>query len=332
MKKFGLEFVPMEYPLKTVLYAQLAERENFDYLWITDHYNNRNVYVILSSIALNTNRIRFGPGVTNPYLIHPVITAQIIASLNELAPNRIMLGIGAGDKATLDMILGDRPKPLESIREAVTIIRSLLTENRVEFSGKAFNVKSARFNFKVEGKIPIFIGAQGPKMLELASSMGDGVLVNFSHPLDFERAMSSIKKGLEMVNKSIENLEVVAATSLSLDEDEKKAYKAAIPAVSFIVAGASEEILTSHNIDLDKAKAIREALIKAKWKDAFSNVSEDMVDAFSIAGKPNKVIERLSELFKLGVNTVIAGTPIGPNVKNSIELLSRKVMTYFKAS
>jgi len=324
MKKFGLEFVPMDHPFKISLYAQLAERENFDYIWVTDHYNNRNVYVNLTSIAISTNRIRLGPGVTNPYLIHPVITAQAIASLNELAPNRVMLGMGAGDKATLDMILEDRAKPLEAIREAVKIIRDLLEYGSTEFKGNIYKVKAAKFNFKCESKIPIFIGAQGPKMLELASSIGDGVLINSSHPKDLEKAMLHVKRD------GSKKLEVVAATSLSIDEDEKKAYKAAIPAVSFIVASANEELLSSHNINLEKAKMVKEALIKAKWKEAFSNVTEDMIDSFCIAGNPNKVIERISEIFKLGIDSLVAGTPIGPNVKNSIELLSKKVIPHFK--
>ncbi|GBC75441.1 hypothetical protein HRbin06_00759 [archaeon HR06] len=161
-------------------------------------------------------------------------------------------------------------------------------------------------------------------MLELASSIGDGVLINSSHPKDLERAMLHIKR------ENSKKLEVVAATSLSIDEDEKKAYKAAIPAVSFIVAGASEELLNSHNINLEKARTVKEALIKAKWKEAFSNVTEDMIDSFCIAGRPDKVIERISEIFKLGVDSLVAGTPIGPNVKNSIELLSKKVIPHFK--
>ena len=73
--KFGIEFVPSDPALKIAYYAKLAEQQGFDYVWITDHYNNRDVYSTLAVLALNTNSIKIGSGVTNSYTRNPAITA-----------------------------------------------------------------------------------------------------------------------------------------------------------------------------------------------------------------------------------------------------------------
>ena len=132
--KFGIEFVPRDLFWKTTYYAIQAEKQGFDYLWITDHFNNRNVYVSLAIVSAYTDRIKFGPGVTNPYLVHPVETAQAVASLNEVAPGRVVCGLGVGDKTTLNMVNVAQLKPLAAIRESVQIIRDLT-------SGRSVNVK-----------------------------------------------------------------------------------------------------------------------------------------------------------------------------------------------
>ena len=99
--KFGIEFVPKEPYWKLAAYAIQAENCGFDNLWVTDHFGNRNVYVTLAAAALYTNKITFGTGVTNPWMVNPVITAQAIATLNELAPGRVVLGMGAETKPLL---------------------------------------------------------------------------------------------------------------------------------------------------------------------------------------------------------------------------------------
>lgn len=330
MVKFGLELVPMDQYWKTVYYTILAEKLGYDYAWITDHYVNRNVYVILTTAALHTEHIKLGTGVTNPYLIHPVQTAQFFTSLSELAPGRVVCGIGPGDKTTLESVLPSYEKPLTTMREAVEIIRSLTTTGKVKFEGSRFRVPNAKLNFKPTQPIPIFIGAQGPKMLSLAAELGDGVMINASHPQDFEAAMKHLREGVEKAGKKMEDLEVVAATSISVDRDEGEARKAAIPIVAFIVAGCPPHILESHGISPDSAKAIGEAIAKGQWKEAFSKVSGEMLEAFSITGTPEACIERVAQLVKLGVNTIVMGSPVGPSLRKSAALISKEIIPKFK--
>ena len=125
MMKFGIEFVPNMKYYELEYYVKLAEDSKFDYVWITDHYNNRNVCAMLTILALKTHTIKMGSGVTNPYHINPAVTASAIATINEISNGRAVLGIGAGDKVTFDRIGISWEKPLGRMREAVEIIKAL---------------------------------------------------------------------------------------------------------------------------------------------------------------------------------------------------------------
>ncbi|MGD8507078.1 MAG: 5,10-methylenetetrahydromethanopterin reductase [Candidatus Bathyarchaeota archaeon] len=329
MVKFGIEFVPKDPYWKLTYYTIQAERGGFSNLWMTDHFNNRNVYVALTTAAIYTNKITLGPGVTNPYMVNPIFTAQAVATLNELAPARVVLGIGAGDKTTLASVGIRMRKPLTTIKETVNIFRKITSGENVVHEGEIFQIAGARFLFKPRNRIPIYIGAQGPKMLALAGKIGDGVLINACHPKDVEYAVSRVKEGINEVGKQFAEVDVAAYTSFSVHEDLKKATKAAVPVVAFIVAGSPNQILERHEIDPKKTEEIREALKANDWGRAFGAVSQEMIEAFSVCGTPDMCIERINELLKSGISQFVIGSPIGPKVKAAIDLISKKIIPDF---
>ena len=329
--RFGVEFVPQKHPDKIVEYTVLAEKVGIDYVWITDHYNNRNVYITLTLIALNTKKVYLGPGVTNPYVINPCWTASALATLDEVSNGRAVLGIGAGDKATLQQIGITWAKPLTTVKEAVIIMRKLLDGETVKYDGKVFKVLNARLNYKPTRKIPIYIGAQAPKMLQLAGELGDGVLINASHPDDFKEAVPLIKKGAEKAGKDPGKIDIVAYTCFSVDLDKAKAKEAAIPVVAFIVAGASDKVIERHGIKKEDVNRIREYLSKGKILDAFKAVTDDMLEAFSIYGTPKECIDKINTLLKVGITQIVFGSPIGPSKKKSLELVG-EILEHFKQS
>jgi 5,10-methylenetetrahydromethanopterin reductase len=330
MVEFGIEFVPRDLYWKTTFYAIQAEKIGFDYLWITDHFNNRNVYVSLAIVSAYTERIKFGPGVTNPYLVHPVVTAQAVATLNEIAPGRVVCGIGVGDRTTLQMVSMEQTKPLATIQESVRIIREVSSGKALDMQGEIFKISGAKLNFKVVSSVPIFIGAQGPKMLALAAEIGDGVLINASHPKDIENAVKFIHEGAEKTGKKLDDLNVSAYTSFSIAASYDKALKAVVPVVAYIVAGSPEMILERHGISVELASKIRDAIVHGQWKDAFSLVDNNMVEAFSICGTAETCVEKIDKLMKVGVNQIVAGSPIGSNMRKAINMIATEVFPHFK--
>ncbi len=316
----GIEFVP-DMPLNDLVnHCVLAESHGFDAIWITDHYNNRNVYATLALVAERTKRVRLGPGVTNAYQVHPALTASAIATIDNISNGRAMLGIGAGDRTTLASLGIQMDKPVAKLKEAVEIIRRLLAGERLSFQGDFFRIEGAKLSLKCS-EIPIYIGAQGPLMLRTASAIGDGVLINASHPLDFKYAISQVQEGSPKAG-----FDIAAYASFSVDLDEEKAKKAVVPVAAFIAAGSPEPVLERHGIDSADVDAIKGALVKGDFRTAFGSVTGPMVDAFSIYGSPDHCIQRIKDLHEIGVTQVVVGSPIGPDVPASIKLIGEEII------
>jgi len=333
VKSFGIEFVPMDLYWRTTYYSIQAEKLGYDNVWITDHFNNRNVYVSLSVIANFTESIKLGPGVTNPYIVHPVMTAQSVASLDEIAPGRVICGIGAGDRTTLEQVGIEMKSPLRAVREAVEVIRRQIVREKGGYEGRMFQTSAgARFNFKVQNRIPIYIGAQGPKMLRLAGTIGDGALINASHPDDINEAVKQVRRGVERAGRRMEEIDIAAYTSFSVAQKEKSARKPVIPVVAYIVAGSPPSILEKHGISVEVADQIRNDLANRRWGEAFGAVDSNMIEAFAICGTPDQCTDKIEGLFKTGITQFVTGSPLGPNVRASIDLFGREVLPQFKES
>jgi len=330
MMRFGVEFVPEEPVEKIVNLASLADSLDFDNVWITDHYNNRSVYIVLSKIAEKTSQITLGPGVTNPYTVNPAETASTIATLDNISDGRAVLGIGPGDKTTLNSLGIEWDKPLTRTKEAIEVIERLLAGEEVQCEQMdKHDMKRAKLNFEFKGDIPIYIGAQGPNMLKMAGENGDGVLVNASHPKDFHFAIDRIEEGIEEANRSIEDVDITAYTSFSVAEETEKAKKAVLPPVAFIVASVNEKILERHGISFEKAEEIQKHLDGGDYGEAFASVTDDMVDAFALYGTPEECVRKIKELEDSGVTQLVSGSPIGPNKEEAIRMISEEIIPSF---
>ncbi len=327
--KFGIEFVPYKPVDEIVGLTKKAEEAGFNYCWITDHYNNRNVYSFLTAIARNTQRIELGPGVTNPYHIHPAVTASAIASIDEISNGRAILGISAGDRTVLSSLGIELHKPLTTISESIEIVKKLLAGERANFDGKIFKVRGARLNFKPKRKIPIYLGAQGPEMLRLAGKVSDGVLINASHPSDLDYAVNGIKRGVDEAGRKLEELDIVAYTSFSVADSAEKAKGAAKPVAAFIVASSPPMVLERHGIAAEDAGKVRDAIASGKFGDAIAGVNDAMLNAFCIYGAQADCIKRIREIAKIGVTQLVVGSPIGPDPAASIEIIRREIMPSF---
>ncbi len=328
MVKFGIEFVPEAPSSQVAYFSSLAEQTGFEYVWITDHFNNRNVWVGLTNVSILTNSINVGTGVTNPYCTNPVVIASAIASLDELNNHRTILGLGPGDEVTLRNLGVERAKPLRGMRESCEIIRKLWKREEVTYEGKVFSVAKAKLGFKVKRIPPIYLAAQGPMMTKLAGEIADGILINASHPKDYEVAKKFIQEGIEKGGRK--DIDLCAYVSFSVDKKSEKAINEAKIVVAFIVAGSIPMILERHGIPKEQADQISTFLSKGKWGEAIGAVTPEMTNAFCVAGTPDEVIERIQSLMGAGVTQLICGSPLGKNIPKAIKLIGKSVMPAFQ--
>ena len=332
--KFGIEFVPNESAFKIAAYAKAAEEQGFEYAWMTDHYNNREVYSTLTVLALATNKIKIGAGVTNPYTRNPVVTAASIATVNEISGGRAVLGIGPGDKMTFNALGIGGEKPLTAVKETADAIRELLKGQKTTFEGEIVQIKNAKLDFadpkktSIDMNIPIYIGAQGPKMLEAAAAVGDGILINGSHPEDFKAAAVQIQKGLAGAGKTSKAIDIAAYTCFSIDDDAEKAYAAAKPVTAFIIAGAADPILERHGISQEMKKEIADAISKGDFKSLNTLITDQAADRFAVIGDFDGCLQKAKALEDSGVTQLAVGSPIGVNKEKAIKLIGKMIREF----
>ena len=327
---YGIEFVPGNVNVKQVVnFCKLAESKDIDFAWITNHYNNRHCYPTLAAIAQATTALKMGPGIMNAFTDTPAAMASFFCTLNEISDGRAVLGIGPGDLSTLPKLAINAEKPVARLEEAVVQIRKLCAGEQVSKSGMQFfdydGAKLTGVNLPDKKKgVPIYIGAQGPKVLELAGKVGDGALINASNPKDFQIAIPIIKKASDAVGKKA--FDIGAYTAMSIDQSEKKARNAAKIVAAFIAAGSPPDLLTRHGLDLNNVAKIKAALGKFDFKTVGELVGDKEIDAFTIAGTPSMVKQKCEDLTKAGVTQIIFGSPLGPDMTNSIRLLGKYVV------
>ena len=317
--KFGIEFVPNQPLDEIVKLVKLAEDVGFEYAWITDHYNNKNVYETLALLAANTETIKMGPGVTNPYVRSPAISASAIATIDEISNGRATFGIGPGDKATFDALGIAWEKPVSTIKAAIADINTLLAGEKTEGGAQLGGAK------KVQDAIPIYMGAQGPKMLETAGEIADGVLINASNPKDYEAAMPMIKKG---IGDQAKDFDVAAYTATSIGEDSEAAKNAAKIVVAFIAAGSPPPVIERHGLPEGFNTQMGEFLAQGNFGGAIGAVTPEALDAFSVCGTPDEFIPKIEALADMGVTQYVAGSPVGKNVEESIKLLGDVIASF----
>ena len=319
--KFGIEFVS-QIPLdELVKLVKLAEDVGFEYAWITDHYNNKNVYETLALIASNTETIKMGPGVTNPYVRSPAISASAIATIDEISEGRATFGIGPGDKATFDALGIAWEKPVSTIKAAIADINTLLAGGKTE-GGAALGGAKA-----VQEHIPIYMGAQGPKMLATAGEIADGVLINASNPKDYEAAMPMIKEGIAAAGGE-KDFDVGAYTATSIGPDSDAAKNAAKIVVAFIAAGSPPPVIERHGLPEGFNTQMGDFLAKGDFGGAIGAVTDEALDAFSVCGTPDEFIPKIEGLAEMGVTQYVAGSPVGKDVTESIKLLGDVIASF----
>lgn len=329
--KFGFLIVPRWSTRESVELYEIAERMGFEYGWLADYANSRSLYPILTAIALSTKKMKIGPCVTNPFTRHPAITATSIATLDELSGGRALLGIAAGDEALLHSLGIERKSPYDSLKEAIEIIRKIMAGEKVNYQGKAFKIEDFSLFYKPERVAPVYIGARGKRLLKLAGEIGDGVLLDLSHPLEIEMALEQVKKGLSEKGRKIEEFDFAACPIFSVDSDAEKAKDPVRWMAALIASNASPDLLERHDISQESAMRVRDALFREGLEKGAALTTDEMLEAFSIAGDIDYCIEKLEMLKKTGLTQIILANVdfVHENVKKQLELIGEEILPRF---
>ena len=314
--EFGVGLFPTE-PLQNMIQlAKLSESLGFSHVWIGDsHLIWREAFVNMAAAVLNTTKVKIGTGVTNPLTRHPSVVASGFATLEEFAPGRFIVGIGLGDSSVETM--GMKPARLSYFEKAVTGMRALLAGKEVELDTGKIHLKHPCNN-----GIPIFIAASGPKMLEMAGRVADGVIILVGiDDACIRQARERIEAGARAANRDPRKIDLVLWVPCSVSDrlpakDAVKAHVARVVAhpLPFLLDEKEqkvlEEIRRAYNYYQHMEQKASQAQVIPDW----------LVDKFAIAGTRKEYSAQVERLRATGINQ-IAIIPYGAGGSDRDETL-----------
>jgi 5,10-methylenetetrahydromethanopterin reductase len=320
-----------KHPLRDGMrYAQLAESSGFEAVWQAESRLVREATVPLAAYAAVTERIRVGSGVVNTWTRNVALLASTFVTLDDLAPGRVILGLGAWWDPLASKVGIKRSRPLQCMREVVDACRRLFTLKEVSVSGEFVRLDGVRIDVvhgnKGPRSIPIYVGATGPRMLELAGELADGVLLNYMvAPAYNDDAMERIREGADRAGRDAGSVDTPQLVVCSLDEDRSKALDAARILLTQYL-GQQPHIMEASGVDRSLVEEIN-AIVDwpASQEDverAAALVPDEIVQLVTASGTPSECREKVLEYMAHGATCPVL-YPLGDDVPAMIAAFAR---------
>ena len=312
-------------------YVRYAEQRGFEAVWQAESRLVRDAIVPMAAYAAVTEHIKVGSGVINNWTRNIGLLAATFLTLDDLAPNRIICGIGAWWDPLAKNVGIDRKKPLTAMKETVIVMRKLLNLERVTFHGEFLHVDGIELDV-VHGRreprnVPIMIGATGDKMMEMTGEIADGCVMNYCVAPEYnDGALELLDKGARKAGRTLEDIDRPQLIVCSVDHDHDKAidytkmllcqYMAQQPHIAK-ASGVSNEVVQEIQSTLGWP-ATKEQINKAKHL-----VPDMLVDKITASGTPSEARAKVAEYVKRGCTCPIL-YPVGGNFKLLIDTFAQK--------
>ncbi len=309
--------------------AQAAEAAGFHQIWVSNDLFLRFGPVILAAVAHATTRLEIGTGILNPYTFHPAEMAMLAATLDELSGNRFNLGLAAGAGEFLKWVGIEQEAPLAALRETMLAVRALLAGERVEMTGRFLRWSGeAYLRFSAPRVTPIYVGAMGPKMLELTGELADGGLPLLFPPEHYFDVLPFIQTGAARRPQSLGQLDLAACIWVSLAADRAAARRVLAQKVAYYGHALGPLIWDRLGLVRADFDAIEHAMMVERNEEKAIELVDERMLRIGVVGGANQVIERMTPLVAAGVRHLSFGPPLGPNRLEAVRLLG-KVIAHF---
>lgn len=315
-------------------YVRYAEERGFEAVWQAESRLVREATVPLAAFAAVTARIKVGSGVVPIWTRNVGLLAATFATLDELAPGRVMLGLGAWWEPLASKVGVHRHHSLQAMREVVTATRRLLAMERVTYHGDFVHLDDVEIDI-VHGdrspkQVPIYIGATGDKMMELAGEIADGVVLNYMvGPAYNARAMEHLAAGAARAGRTVDDVDRPQLVVCSVDSDREVALDRSRELLTQYL-GQQPHIMRASGVDPALIERIGKVLT---WpagpediRKAMRLVPDEAVQAISASGTPQECRAKVGEYLASGATCPIL-YPLGDNVKLMIDTFAAMSLT-----
>ena len=327
MVRFAAHLLPQMPVDQCVRIGKMCEDAGFDMLFIADEapgFPFRDPFIVWAQIFAMTKKIKIGTGITNPYTRHPAMIANVLATLDEAAPGRVMLGISAGGSVPL-VPTGNFParKPIAAVREGIEVIRRLLAGETVDFKGEVIRCNKARVIGPPKQKIPIYMAARRPMMLRLLGEIADGGLIDVT-----PWALSKIEEGARKANRSLTDIDIGSSLEIKVvrdDVERRKAIEDRKYSLPFRIPDTPIEQLEGR-VTAEEQTMIANALRTSGVPAALPLITDEIVDKFAVIGTPEEVISKSRKRMIEGVNFYYLSMPPGPDPQFAFKALGEQIL------
>ncbi|MEO9328122.1 LLM class flavin-dependent oxidoreductase [Gordonia aurantiaca] len=315
---------------ETKAIADVADEAGFDSLWVAEGRLTRDAISIMSLLADRTHNVRIGSGVINNKTRNPALTAVTFKTLDEIAPGRIILGVGAWWEPIASKVGAPIRKPLGTMREFISICRTMFANEEVTFQGEHFSMDRIRFDrMYAENKpvdIPIYTGPVGPKMLELSGEIADGVYLDFLMPTSYTReAVAALQRGRERSTLT-NDIDITQIICCSIDDTDPEDAKDAVKAFLTMYLMQQPHIGKHCGVEPGLVDRLKEI---AGWparpediRKAMPLVPDDLVRRVTAYGTTAQTADMIDEYRAAGVRVPVL-FPLGANPVDTVRSLAK---------
>jgi probable F420-dependent oxidoreductase len=330
--RFGITIKPDMTVERILALTRQAEAAGFQYGWIFDsHVLWLEPYPLLTLMASNTKQMRLGTCVTNPAVRDLTVTSSLFATLNLISGGRMQLGIGRGDSSR--RVLGKKPVGAGDLERAIKTFRELTAGHEIDYEGQPTRLSWAG------GSPPVWVAGYGPKVLDLAGRVGDGVILQFADPDLIEWCLGFVKKGAAAAGRDFRKIEVMAAApvwvsnDLNLARERVRWFPALVSnhVVDLISRYKPEDLppaLTSYVSNKGHYDYQEHCEVES---DHSKFVSDEVVDRFCLVGPAGAHREKLRKLASVGVTQFNVYLMCGEE-EDTLETYRKEILPAFPAT
>lgn len=311
-------------------YVRYAEQRGFEAVWQAESRLVRDAIVPMAAYAAVSERIKVGSGVINNWTRNIGLLAATFLTLDDLAPDRIICGIGAWWDPLARNVGIERRKPLTAMRETVEVLRRLLNMERVTFHGEFHHVDGIELDV-VHGRreprnVPIMIGATGDQMMQLTGEISDGAVLNYCVPPEYnDRALELLEIGAKKSGRTLADIDRPQLIVCSVDHDHGQAIDSTRGLLTQYLA-QQPHIAKASGVSQNVVDQIQSILgwpaTKEQIQQAKHLVPEDLIYRISASGTPDEARAKVEEYRKHGCTCPIL-YPVGGDVKLLIDTFAQ---------
>ena len=300
--------------------ARYAEERGISEIWQADTRLARDCVVMMSALLAGTTTTRVGSGVLPIWTRNPAVIAATWSTMWELGGRgvdgrgRVMLGLGAWWEPITSRVGEQRRRPLQAMRENIEAIRRLFTMDEVSYAGEFVNLDRVRLDVAYGDigprDIPIYLGATGPKMLELAGEICDGVVLNYVVTPDYIRdAVGRVAVGAKRAGRSLEDIDRPELLVCCLsDDDPKEALRTGKSLVAYYL-GTEPHIVEASGADPDLVERVAEVVgwpaTEADYRKAAELIPDELVRSLMAVGSTSECRDTVAAYVDAGVTCPI---------------------------